>query len=254
MYSIRELSEIAGVSARTLRYYDQIGLLKPAYTNEAGYRFYGEQEINMLQQILFYRERGMDLKSIRKILYDEEFDLAGALEEHLRDLEQQKNRIDLLIDLVQRSIRSMKGEVDMSDAEKFQAFKENAVKQHEDMYGAEARRKYGDEEVDEAQRKVLNMTEEEYERFENLGKEIRERLKEAVLADVSPDSEEAGRIVMLHKEWLGMTWKKYTEEAHKAMANLYISDERFQAYYDREVPGCAVFLEQAIRNKVGAEK
>ena len=148
----------------------------------------------------------------------------------------------------------MKGEVDMSDAEKFQAFKENAVKQHEDMYGAEARRKYGDEEVDEAQRKVLNMTEEEYERFENLGKEIRERLKEAVLADVSPDSEEAGRIVMLHKEWLGMTWKKYTEEAHKSMANLYISDERFQAYYDREVPGCAAFLEQAIRNKVGAEK
>ena len=142
----------------------------------------------------------------------------------------------------------------MSDAEKFQAFKENAVKQHEDMYGAEARRKYGDEEVDEAQRKVLNMTEEEYERFENLGKEIRERLKEAVLTDVSPDSEEAGRIVMLHKEWLGMTWKKYTEEAHKAMANLYISDERFQAYYDREVPGCAAFLEQAIRNKVGAEK
>ena len=152
MYSIRELSEIAGVSARTLRYYDQIGLLKPAHTNEAGYRFYGEQEINMLQQILFYRERGMDLKSIRKILYDEEFDLAGALEEHLRDLERQKNRIDLLIDLVQRSIRSMKGEADMSDAEKFQAFKENAVKQHEDMYGAEARRKYGDEEVDEAQR------------------------------------------------------------------------------------------------------
>ena len=254
MYSIRELPEIAGVSARPLRYYDQIGLLKPAYTNEAGYRFYGEQEINMLQQILFYRERGMDLKSIRKILYDEEFDLAGALEEHLGDLEQQKNRIDLLIDLVQRSIRSMKGEVDMSDAEKFQAFKENAVKQHEDMYGAEARRKYGDEEVDEAQRKVLNMMEEEYERLENLGKEIRERLKEAVLADVSPDSEEAGRIVMLHKEWLGMTWKKYTEEAHKAMANLYISDERFQAYYDREVPGCAAFLEQAIRNKVGAEK
>lgn len=202
MYSIRELSEIAGVSARTLRYYDQIGLLKPAHTNEAGYRFYGEQEINMLQQILFYRERGMDLKSIRKILYDEEFDLAGALEEHLRDLERQKNRIDLLIDLVQRSIRSMKGEADMSDAEKFQAFKENAVKQHEDMYGAEARRKYGDEEVDEAQRKVLNMT----------------------------------------------------EEVHKAMANLYISDERFQAYYDREVPGCAAFLEQAIRNKVGTEK
>ncbi len=251
MYSIKELSELAGVSARTLRYYDQIGLLKPSYTSEAGYRFYGEYEVNMLQQILFYRERGMDLKSIRRILYDEEFDLAGALEEHLRDLEMQKDRIDRLIDLVQRSIQSMKGEDDMSDAEKFQAFKENAVKQHEEMYGEEARRKYGDEDVDAAQRKVLNMTEEEYERFENLGKEIRTRLKEAVLSGVSPDSEEAGRIVILHKEWLGMTWKRYTEEAHNAMANLYISDERFRAYYDREVPGCAEFLEKAIKSKVG---
>ena len=250
MYSIKELADLAGVSARTLRYYDQIGLLKPAWTNEAGYRFYGENEVNLLQQILFYREREMDLKSIRQILYDEAFDIANALEEHLQELERQKERIDLLIGLVRRSISSMKGEECMSDAEKFQVFKENAVKKHEEMYGTEAREKYGDEEVDAAQRKILNLSEEEYERFENLGREIRERLKEAVLSGISPESEEAGRIVALHKEWLGMTWKKYTEEAHKAVAGLYISDERFRMYYDREVAGCAAFLEKAIRYKV----
>ena len=71
MYTIKEMAETAGVSARTLRYYDTIGLLKPAFTNEAGYRFYGEQEVDLLQQILFYRERGMDLQSIQNIIYKE---------------------------------------------------------------------------------------------------------------------------------------------------------------------------------------
>ena len=251
MYSIRELADMAGVSTRTLRYYDQIGLLKPAFISDAGYRFYGKQEVDMLQQILFYRERGFDLKSIRRILMEEDFDLMGALEEHLRELKTQRAHMDALISLVHRSIMAMKGEERMDDTEKFQVFKEGIVRQHEEMYGAEARAKYGDGEVDEAQGKILNMTEEEYERFQNLGEEIRTRLEEAVRNGISPESKEAGRIVLLHKEWLGMTWKKYTEEAHKAVAEMYISDERFQAYYDREVPGCAGFLEKAIKYKIG---
>lgn len=194
---------------------------------------------------------GIDLKSIRRIIYEEDFDTMTALEEHLRELKAQRSRIDSLIGLVQRSILSMKGEDKMSDAEKFMAFKENIVKKHEEMYGAEARRKYGSKDVDDAQQKMLNMTEADYERFQNLGEEIRRRLEDAVQNGISPDSEEAGRIVALHKEWLGMTWKKYTEEAHKAVANMYISDERFKMYYDREVSGCAEFLEKAVRYKIG---
>lgn len=250
MYSVKEMADMAGVSARTLRYYDRIGLLKPAFTNEAGYRFYGEREVDLLQQILFYRERGIELGCIQDIIYNEDFDIRGALEEHLLELEKSKEHIDSLIRLVRRSILSMKGEEQMTDKEKFQAFKEDVVKRHEEMYGAEARKEYGDDEIDASQQKILNMSEEEYERFQSLGNEIRERLKEAVQSGISPESDEAGRIVTLHKEWLGMTWKKYTEEAHKAIANMYISDERFKLYYDREVPGCAEFLEKAIRYKV----
>lgn len=250
MYSVKELADMAGVSARTLRYYDRIGLLKPAGTNSAGYRFYGKKEVDMLQQILFYRERGIELKNIRRIIYETDFDVMSALKEHLRELEAQRERVDSLIGLVRRSIRSMKGEDNMSDTEKFREFKENAVKTYEEMYGKEAREKYGDSEIDSVHRKILDMTEKEYERFQELGKEIRLRLKEAVLAGVSPESEEAGRIVALHKEWLGMTWKQYTAEAHKALANQYISDERFKLYYDSETPGCAEFLEKAVRYKV----
>ena len=85
------------------------------------------------------------------------------------------------------------------------------------------------------------------ERFQNLGREINVQLKEAVQSGAKPESEKGKRIVLLHKEWLGKTWKQYTKEAHIAIGNMYISDERFRLFYDKEVEGCAVFLEKAIR-------
>lgn len=246
-YSIREVSELAGVSARTLRYYDEIGLLKPLEISETGYRYYGEQELTLLQQILFYRERGMELKQIQKIIYQSDFDVMRSLQEHLLDLEAKKKHMESLIFTVEQTIRSMKGECEMSDKEKFQAFKERIVRENEEKHGAEIREKYGDDEMDSANRKMLNMTEEEFERFQNLGKEINTQLEEAVRTGEKPESEKGKRIVLLHKEWLGKTWKQYTKDAHIAIGNMYISDERFKLYYDKEVAGCATFLEKAIR-------
>lgn len=246
-YSIRELSELAGVSARTLRYYDGIGLLKPLYVNEAGYRYYGENEVALLQQILFYRERGFDLKRIGQIMYQDDFDIMSALEEHLLELEERREHMDALIRTVRQTILQVKGEGRMSDAERFEAFKERIVRENEEKYGEEIREKYGDDEIDEALHKILNMSEADYERFQSLGEEIKKRLQEGVTAGIRPDGEEAKRIVILHKEWLGRTWKQYTQEAHKGIATMYIADERFKLYYDQEVPGCAKLLEQAIR-------
>lgn len=235
------------MSARTLRYYDEIGLLKPLEISETGYRYYGEQELTLLQQILFYRERGMELKQIQKIIYQSDFDVMRSLQEHLLDLEAKKKHMESLIFTVEQTIRSMKGECEMSDKEKFQAFKERIVRENEEKHGAEIREKYGDDEMDSANRKMLNMTEEEFERFQNLGKEINTQLEEAVRTGEKPESEKGKRIVLLHKEWLGKTWKQYTKDAHIAIGNMYISDERFKLYYDKEVAGCATFLEKAIR-------
>lgn len=246
-YSIRELSELAGVSARTLRYYDEIELLKPVYVSEAGYRYYSEKELELLQQILFYRERNFDLKSIKKILYQDGFDIMTAMEEHLLDLENQRERIDSLIHTVKQTILAMKGECKMTDQEKFEAFKEQMVRENEEKYGDEIRGKYGSEEVDVSHQKILNMSEEDWECFQSIEKEIRTRLEEGVRLGMKPDSEEAKRIVILHKEWLGKTWKAYKAESHKAIAAMYIADERFQIYYDKCVPGCARLLEQSIR-------
>lgn len=155
--------------------------------------------------------------------------------------------MESLIFTVEQTIRSMKGECEMSDKEKFQVFKERIVRENEERHGAEIREKYGDDEMDSANRKMLNMMEEEFERFQNLGKEINVQLEEAVLTGEKPESEKGRRIVLLHKEWLGKTWKQYTKEAHIAIGNMYISDDRFRMYYDKEVEGCAIFLEAAIR-------
>lgn len=245
-YSIRELSELAGVSARTLRYYDEINLLKPLYVNKSGYRYYGEKEVALLQQILFYRERGFDLKQIQKIIYQDDFDIMMALGEHLQDLKVKKQRMESLIQTVEQTILSMKGECEMSDKDKFKAFKEKMVKENEERYGAEIREKYGNDEVNESNRKMLNMSEEQWEHFSELGVEINERLKAGVLAGVKPESEAAKEIVKLHKEWLQMTWKQYSVQAHQGVAMMYLADERFQEYYDKEVKGCAELLTHAV--------
>lgn len=245
-YSIRELSEIAGVSARTLRYYDEIGLLNPLYVNDAGYRFYGDKEVALLQQILFYRERGFDLKRIKQIIYQNDFDIISALNEHLQELEEQKRHMDALIRSVRQTISSMKGECTMSDKEKFEVFKEKRVKENEEKYGSKIRKKYGDEKMESSNRKLLHMSEEDWNKFKSLESEIKERLTEGVLSGLKPDSEAASDIVKMHKEWLMMTWKEYTEEAHKGMGTMYIADERFRMYYDEDAQGCAQLLKQAI--------
>ena len=250
-YSIKELSELAGVSARTLRYYDEIDLLKPSRVNEAGYRYYGESEIAVLQQILFYRERGFELKTIQRIIYDENFDMLNAMEEHLLALEKQKADTEALILTVKKTIQSIKGECVMSDKEKFQALKEKAVRENEEMYGAEAREKYGDEEVHTFNQKMLNMTEAQWERFQELEKLILMRLEEAVEHGMKAESEVIKEIVELHKEWLCMTWKQYSVEAHKGVAMMYVADERFTKYYDRNVQGCAKLLCEAVQYWAG---
>lgn len=245
-YNISQLSKLSGVSARTLRYYDEINLLHPSRTNEAGYRFYGDKEVNLLQQILFYRERGLSLEKIRFILYDENFDMLKALNEHLTELENRRERLSKLIDTVKDTIASVKGEFIMRDSEKFEAFKKDIVDQYEKLYGEEAREKYGDSEVDMAVNKVLSLSKEDYEKFQTLGKKVMEVLKAAVISKASPESETGRSVASLHKEWLGYSWKDYTEQKHKGVVSLYVQDERFKKYYDREQNGCADFLLAAV--------
>lgn len=247
-YSIKALAELAGITTRTLRYYDRIDLLKPERVSPSGYRYYGQAQVDLLQQILFYRQRGMELSQIQEILYREDFDVLQTLQEHLRALEQEKQRLDCMISTVQETIASMKGEKMMSDEKKFQCFKEKLVKENEEKYGDEVREKYGDEAADASAAKVMKMSKGEYENFQRCGDEILKMLAACVGEGKSPESDAGKAVAALHKQWLLMTWGEgtYSPEAHKGLVRMYVCDPRFTDYYDREQQGCAAFLRDAV--------
>ena len=139
-----------------------------------------------------------------------------------------------------------------TDQEKFEAFKRRTVEANETAFGQEIREKYGDEEMDRANACVLALTQEEYAQWKSLGGEIHTALVTAVKAGADPAGPEGQRIAALHRRWLSYSWESYTPQAHVGLAELYVSDPRFTAYYDREVSGCAAFLRDAVRAYTGA--
>ena len=245
-YTIQKLAHLAGISTRTLRYYDQIGLLSPARTNESGYRIYGAKEVDVLQQILFYKEMGLELAQIKEAIQDAEFDSLAALHSHLEKLIEKRRQIDLLIENVKKTIGKEEGKNKMSDQEKFEGFKKELVEKNEQKYGKEVREKYGDEVVDQSNAKMMGLTEEQYTHMQELGEKINLLLEEAVKNHEYVEDEIGEQVALLHKEWLGYTWQTYSTQAHRGLVQMYVLDERFKAYYDKNVEGCAEFLKQAV--------
>lgn len=245
-YTVKELASLAGVTARTLRWYDKLGLLHPARTTEAGYRLYGPEQVDRLQQILFYRELGLPLAEIGAILDGPNFDRQAALQSHLNALRRRRSQLNSLIKTVERTLLNEKGEIHMTDAEKFAAFQKKELEGNEKKYGEEARGKYGNQAVDRANQEFLGLSQEAAEEWQRMDREIRSALVTAVRTGKKPAGEEGQRIARLHARWLTVLVSPYAPERHRGIAELYVCDKRFTDYYDREVPGCAQFLRDAV--------
>ena len=161
-------------------------------------------------------------------------------------LEAEQERLEQLIRSVKDTIGAEERNEIMSDGQKFEVFKKRAVAHNEEVYGEEIRAKYGDKEVDEANAAVMNLTREQYQEWTDLGREIQERLETAVRAGLSPESEEGKELCALHRRWLTIAGNRYDPAKHRGIAELYVMDERFTAYYDKQVSGCARFLRDAV--------
>ncbi len=244
-YTVQGLGQLAGISARTLRYYDEIGILKPARMNSSGYRIYGQKEVDRLQQILFYRELGMSLDNIKEIITSPSFDEVEALREHQVKLLAKKEQLEQLISNVDKTIAHKEGRINMSDKEKFAGFKQKLIDDNEKKYGKEIREKYGDDWVNKSNEQVKNMTQDQYDGVTRLANEVNETLK-AAMETGDPAGEVAQKAADLHRKWLCFYWDTYSKEAHAGLAQMYVDDPRFTAYYDKEQPGTAEFLRDAI--------
>ncbi|MFB0919469.1 MAG: MerR family transcriptional regulator [Oscillospiraceae bacterium] len=246
-YTVNKLAKLSGVTTRTLRYYDEIGLLSPERTGSNGYRIYGPAQVDALQQILFYRELGLGLDEIKTIIKSRDFDKSSTLRSHLASLLERKAQIEILIENVKKSIGTLEGETVMTDKEKFEGFKKKLINDNEAVYGKEVRAKYGNEAADASNLKLAGMSEEQWKMQQDMEKRFSETLKNAMKTG-DPSGKLALKACDEHRQWLCMFWKDgaYSKEAHRGLAEMYVADERFKAYYDKIAPRAAEFFKKAI--------
>lgn len=231
---IKEVAELARVSVRTLHHYDEIGLLKPDEITEAGYRIYTEANLDTLQQILFFKELGFPLKEIKEIMGKSDYDRQKALQMHKQMLLEKRHQIDKMLLTIDKTIAHTKGELTMTNKEKFEGFDFS-----NNSYEQEARERWGSEKVDEANAYIAGMTENQQQQFNDIFRKL------AAIRDLSPSSKEAQELI---KEWYDMlnTISKYSLDAFKGLGQMYVLDERFTNNIDQFGEGLAVFMSEAM--------
>lgn len=246
-YTPKQLASISGVTVRTLHHYDQIGLLVPNRSKN-GYRSYSHADVERLQQILLYRSMGLELSEIGRMLESPDYEAAAALRNHLHILIARKTQLDMLIDTVRKTVESLEGGSEMTDEERFEGLKRETIAQNEQAYGAEARKRFGDKVVDEANAKLMRMGESEWTDIMELEEAIKRQLS-AAMETKDASGPEAAELVRMHARWLQAHWPDgvYSPETHRGMADGYLADQRFIAYYDEACgEGATQFLHDAI--------
>ncbi|MFV0560642.1 MAG: MerR family transcriptional regulator [Enterococcus sp.] len=235
-YTIKKLADLAGISTRTLRYYDEQELLSPARINASGYRIYTQKEVDRLQQILIYRALDMPLVEIKKVLDEPSWSAQQALKNHKKLLLEKRKELDALIKTIDKTIAYTNGEIQMTDNEKFDALKKEKLATNEALYGEELIEKYGKETMQQSNNMWSTMTPAEFATFSQLEQEILSDLAVSFEQhDFSLDEPLAAKIFEEHKKWLQFTWPSYTPQAHASLALMYITDPRFTEYYDHQV-------------------
>ena len=230
-YTIKKLADLAGISTRTLRYYDEIDLLNPNEVNNNNYRIYNEKNVNKLQQIMFYRSLDFSLLKIKQILDDPEYSELEALQEQQRLLLAKKRQVEALLMNVNKTIKNQQGEVKMDDMEKFSAFKREKILENENKYGEEIRENYGEDNVDKANKVLNNLTKEDYQTMNNIEAKMIDNLVE-FKKNPKMDSSLAKTIYQEHKDWLNYTLPKYNKQIHRGLVDMYLADTRFTKYYN----------------------
>ncbi len=239
-YTINQLAKLAGVTRRTLHYYDEVGLLRPEAYGDNGYRYYGEQAALRLQQILFYRELGLSLEQVKAALNRPDFDLEAALQGHKRALLERAERLMRLVDTVEKTLLHLRGEIEMSQKDFYSGFDEAQQKAHEQ----EARRRWGSDQVDESSKRWASYSREQ---------------KNAILAEnheitlgIAANMEK-GHASPEVQGWIDRWYRAINAhfytcslDVFEALGHGYVEDPAFTATYEAIRVGLAAFMEQAM--------
>jgi DNA-binding transcriptional MerR regulator len=241
MVTVKQLSALAGVSIRTLHYYDEIGLLSPTRVGANGYRYYDDAALMRLQQILFFREIGLELLRIKEILDQPGFDVLQALQSHRSILRERIERLEKLVETVDSTIMDFAGEVKMSKKRLFEAF--SAEKQKD--YERSIRLQYGPETVNESTRRWGSYNSVERERIADEGNQVYSDLADAIQAGKSPQSLEVQTILGRWHRHLTYFYEP-TLEILRGLGQLYNTHPDFIANFRKVHPSLPEFMQEAI--------
>jgi len=247
MFTVKQLSKLAGVTPRTLHHYDAIGLLKPSRVGDNGYRYYGEESLLRLQQILFYRELGIPLEDIKKIMGRRDFDVLGALHSHKDALQKQVARLNRLIGTVDNTINHLKGNNAMSNKAYFEGFSE----EEQEKYAAEAEKMYDPETVRESNRKWKAYPAAKKEAILAEGNAIYTDMIAAMPKGAA--SSEVQGIVERWRRHMDYFWTPKLDQLLD-LVNGYNDDPRFRANFDKMHPQLAEFFREAVKVYVANQK
>lgn len=241
-YTVKQLAQLAGISIRTLHYYDEIGLLKPTYVKANGYRYYEEKELIKLQQILFFRELEFSLERIKQIMESPEFDSVSALSDQKKLLELKRKRIEGLLKTIEKTIHAVKGGEHMSDDTKYSAFNDPEYQKYKD----EVEKRWGNTEAyKQSQERLKKLTKADLDRIKAEGEEIARTTAELMKKGFSYESPEVQtQVDRFYKHLHNFYDPSY--EMFKGLGQMYVDDPRFTKVYEDRAKGFAVFMRDAM--------
>jgi DNA-binding transcriptional MerR regulator len=246
-YTVKQLADLAGVSRRTLHHYDEIGLLKPSTQGRNRYRYYDDQSVLQLQQILFYRELGLSLSEIQEILGSPNFDVIGSLEAHRIELEKRVERLNRLITTVDKTILHLNGGMTMSKKQIFEGFTEEQVEE----YAEEARQRWDPKLVNESMRLWKSYSDEKKKAIGAEGEANYWEIFDTM--DKGYDSPEVQAGVSKWHQHMRYFYEP-TMEILSGLGYGYRDDPRFRATFEKFSPEFPEFLCEAIQFYCEANK
>lgn len=237
-YTVQKLAKLAGISVRTLHYYDEIGLLKPTRIGENRYRYYEENELLRLQQILFFKELDFPLDEIVKIMSATQFDTAIALHDQKELLALKKERIERLINTIDTRLKSLKGGETMNTDDLFASFDDQELVHNMQ----EAKRRWGNTDAyRQSIERVKHWTKDDYEKFKEDSEAWTKKMADIMNSGASISSDEVQQMIDQHYNGLKIFYEP-NYEMYKGLGQLYVDDPKFTAYYDRHAEGLAKFM------------
>ncbi len=247
-YTVNKLAKLSGVSVRTLHFYDEIGLLKPAFLGENNYRYYEEEQLLNLQQILFYRELGFQLDDIKKIILSSDFDKLTALESHRSTLIEQLNQSKTLLETVDKTIAYLRGNKPMKLEEIFHGFDAEKQKMYEDFLVESG---VDENVIDQCRDKVQTWTKAQWMDNKREADDVHAQLVVAINNNLVPNSPEVQKIIKKHYQMVTQFWTP-NRETYIGLSQLYASHPDFVKFYADIHPKLLKFLMEAM--KIFAEK